>query len=147
MNNCDDVSENLESKERDINAFPHQEPKISRLQKKLDLMIATPGRMFDLISQGHLRVNRVEILVLDEATSALDDATEKLLENKKGPSRKAGELDNRGSHFYLAMYWAQELANQSDDEELKSKFTDIANNMSEKETHLPKKNTGKTLCT
>src|SRR5690606_23047968 len=43
----------------------------------------------------------------------LDEATEKLLENKKGPSRKAGELDNRGSHFYLALYWAEALAKQT----------------------------------
>lgn len=58
--------------------------------------------------------------------AALDEATERLLENKKGPSRKAGEIDNRGSHFYVAMYWADELAKQDDDSELKSRFTPIA---------------------
>ncbi|MGB1308977.1 MAG: NADP-dependent isocitrate dehydrogenase, partial [Oceanihabitans sp.] len=63
----------------------------------------------------------------------LDDATEKLLENKKGPSRKAGELDNRGSHFYLAMYWAEALANQNKDEQLKNTFSTIANTLIEKE--------------
>ncbi|WP_397362355.1 NADP-dependent isocitrate dehydrogenase [Olleya sp. R77988] len=57
---------------------------------------------------------------------ALDDATEKLLENKKGPSRKAGELDNRGSHFYLAMYWAEALANQNTDASLKAQFGPVA---------------------
>ncbi|QXP61802.1 NADP-dependent isocitrate dehydrogenase [Olleya sp. HaHaR_3_96] len=57
---------------------------------------------------------------------ALDDATEKLLENKKGPSRKAGEIDNRGSHFYLAMYWAEALAKQDKDAELKAQFTPVA---------------------
>lgn len=52
----------------------------------------------------------------------LDRATEKLLLNDKSPSRKTGELDNRGSHFYLAMYWAQELAAQEQDGELAAQF-------------------------
>ncbi|MDT7832994.1 NADP-dependent isocitrate dehydrogenase [Flavobacteriaceae bacterium S356] len=56
----------------------------------------------------------------------LDNATDKFLENSKSPSRKVNELDNRGSHFYLAMYWAQELANQNDDNALKIAFTPIA---------------------
>ena len=64
---------------------------------------------------------------------ALDEATEKLLENKKGPSRKAGELDNRGSHFYLAMYWAEELANQNTDADLKAEFAPIAKALKENE--------------
>lgn len=67
---------------------------------------------------------------------ALDNATEKLLENKKGPSRKAGELDNRGSHFYLAMYWAQELANQTEDTELASQFSTLAKQLEENETKI-----------
>ena len=66
----------------------------------------------------------------------LDEATEKLLENKKGPSRKAGELDNRGSHFYLAMYWAEELANQNKDEVLKAKFSEIAKMLNDNETKI-----------
>ncbi len=66
----------------------------------------------------------------------LDDATEKLLENRKGPSRKAGELDNRGSHFYLAMYWAQELANQTEDEALKAEFIPIAKQLEANETAI-----------
>jgi len=57
---------------------------------------------------------------------ALDDATEKLLENKKGPSRKSGEIDNRGSHFYLAMYWAEALANQDKDAALKAQFAPVS---------------------
>ncbi|MCP4596315.1 NADP-dependent isocitrate dehydrogenase [Neptuniibacter sp.] len=52
----------------------------------------------------------------------LDAATGKLLENNKSPSRKTGELDNRGSHFYLGMYWAQEVAHQSEDPELAAEF-------------------------
>jgi isocitrate dehydrogenase len=57
---------------------------------------------------------------------ALDDATGKLLENGKSPSRKVGEIDNRGSHFYLALYWAQALAAQTDDAELAKMFTALA---------------------
>ncbi|HID7668134.1 TPA: NADP-dependent isocitrate dehydrogenase, partial [Neisseria meningitidis] len=56
----------------------------------------------------------------------LDAATEKLLLNDKSPKRKAGELDNRGSHFYLTLYWAQELAAQDKDAELKAAFTPLA---------------------
>jgi isocitrate dehydrogenase len=56
----------------------------------------------------------------------LDEATDKFLENDKSPSRKVGELDNRGSHFYLAMYWAEALANQDKDAELKAEFSKMA---------------------
>lgn len=63
----------------------------------------------------------------------LDDATEAFLDNKRSPSRKVGELDNRGSHFYLAMYWAQALANQSDDLELKEEFASVAEKMTANE--------------
>ena len=67
---------------------------------------------------------------------ALDDATEKLLENKKGPSRKAGELDNRGSHFYLAMYWAEALANQTEDAELQKQFAKVADDLKANEAKI-----------
>ena len=72
-------------------------------------------------------------LVLAET---LDQATDKFLENRKSPSRKAGELDNRGSHFYLAYYWAEELANQNDDEELKNQFTPVALVMKDNEAKI-----------
>lgn len=60
----------------------------------------------------------------------LDDATGKLLMENKNPSRKVGELDNRGSHFYLALYWAQALAAQDDNEELKTTFNALADKLS-----------------
>ncbi|GLY15649.1 isocitrate dehydrogenase, NADP-dependent [Kineosporia sp. NBRC 101677] len=63
----------------------------------------------------------------------LDRATGTFLNENKSPSRKAGELDNRGSHFYLALYWAQELAGQNDDAELAEKFTALAAALAEKE--------------
>jgi isocitrate dehydrogenase len=56
----------------------------------------------------------------------LDTATAKFLDNNKSPSRKVGELDNRGSHFYLAMYWAEALANQDEDSDLKARFSKLA---------------------
>ncbi|AUS07189.1 NADP-dependent isocitrate dehydrogenase [Pseudotamlana carrageenivorans] len=68
--------------------------------------------------------------------ATLDDATSTLLENRKGPSRKAGELDNRGSHFYLALYWAQELAKQNDDADLKAEFTPIAEQLAANEAKI-----------
>jgi len=67
---------------------------------------------------------------------ALDRATGTLLENNKSPSRKVGELDNRGSHFYLTLYWAQELAAQKDDPALAAKFAPLAKTLAEKETQI-----------
>ncbi len=66
----------------------------------------------------------------------LDIATGKLLDNNKSPSRKIGEIDNRGSHFYLAMYWAQALAEQNDDADLKAHFAGLAKTLTEKEAAI-----------
>ncbi len=67
---------------------------------------------------------------------ALDVATEKLLDTGKSPSRKVMELDNRGSHFYLAMYWAEALAAQTDDADLASRFAPIAGEMKAAESAI-----------
>jgi isocitrate dehydrogenase len=64
---------------------------------------------------------------------ALDQAIAKFLDNNKSPSRKVGEIDNRGSHFYLALYWAQALAAQDKDAELKARFAGVAKKMEENE--------------
>ncbi|MDH5413435.1 MAG: NADP-dependent isocitrate dehydrogenase, partial [Flavobacteriaceae bacterium] len=77
--------------------------------------------------------NNSKALILAET---LDDASEKLLENKKSPSRKVGELDNRGSHFYLAMYWAEELVRQHKDADLRSKFQHIAKELRSHENNI-----------
>ena len=66
----------------------------------------------------------------------LDDATEEFLDNKRSPSRKVGELDNRGSHFYLALYWAKALATQSKDLELKNQFSPISLALSNNEQKI-----------
>ena len=67
---------------------------------------------------------------------ALDAATERFLDEKKSPSRRVNELDNRGSHFYLTMYWAQALAAQTKDAELKAEFTAIADSLLENEATI-----------
>ena len=77
--------------------------------------------------------NNAKALVLAET---LDNATDTFLENDKSPSRKVGELDNRGSHFYLALYWAKELAAQNKNEELKAEFTPIAEALAKNEEKI-----------
>ena len=81
-----------------------------------------------------LKYNNSKALILAET---LDEATSKFLENDKSPSRKVGEIDNRGSHFYLALYWAQELAKQDKNKDLQAEFTTFLLQMEEnKETIL-----------
>ncbi|KZS41840.1 isocitrate dehydrogenase [Aquimarina aggregata] len=77
--------------------------------------------------------NNKKALLLAEA---LDQATIKFLDNKKSPSRKVNELDNRGSHFYLSLYWAQELATQTQDTELQKEFASIADALAQNETKI-----------
>ncbi len=114
---------------------------------------SAPKHVEQLVEENHLRWDSLgEFLALavslehlgetNDNTKAkilaetLDDATSKLLDNKKGPSRKTGELDNRGSHFYLAMYWAQALASQDKDADLKSQFAPIAEKMATNEATI-----------
>jgi isocitrate dehydrogenase len=66
----------------------------------------------------------------------LDEANAKFLANDKSPARKVGQIDNRGSHFYLALYWAQALANQTKDTELKAKFNSISEEMTANEAKI-----------
>ena len=67
---------------------------------------------------------------------ALDEANALFLANDKSPGRKLGTIDNRGSHFYLALYWAQELAKQTKDAELQARFAPLAKALSENETKI-----------
>jgi len=89
------------------------------------------------VSLEHLGLNFNNKVALDLA-KALDNAVSKYLENQKEPSKKAGELDNRGSHFYLAMYWAQALAEQNENKNLKEKFAPIAKQFAENENLIIK---------
>ncbi|WP_291123085.1 NADP-dependent isocitrate dehydrogenase, partial [Flavobacterium sp. UBA6046] len=78
-------------------------------------------------------LNNSKAIVLAEA---LDVATEKFLENNRSPARKVGQIDNRGSHFYLAMYWAEALSKQDKNAELKAIFTPIATAFIENEAKI-----------
>ncbi|WP_299012334.1 NADP-dependent isocitrate dehydrogenase [uncultured Polaribacter sp.] len=87
------------------------------------------------VSLEHLGTtnNNDKALILSET---LDEATDKFLDNKKSPSRKSGELDNRGSHFYLALYWAEALANQSKNKDLQEEFSAIYKQLSANENAI-----------
>ena len=87
------------------------------------------------VSLEHLgeKYGNKKALVLSEA---LDKATEEFLEKDKSPSRKVNELDNRGSHFYLALYWAEALSEQSEETELKEHFTKVAKQLRENEDKI-----------
>ncbi|MFJ2715339.1 NADP-dependent isocitrate dehydrogenase, partial [Pseudomonas sp. NPDC087346] len=86
-------------------------------------------------SLEHLGVNynNPKALVLSKT---LDQATGQFLDNNKSPSRKVGNIDNRGSHFYLAMYWAQALAAQTEDAALQAQFTTLAKTLTENEATI-----------
>ncbi|WP_423819154.1 NADP-dependent isocitrate dehydrogenase [Salinimicrobium sp. TIG7-5_MAKvit] len=87
------------------------------------------------VSLEHLgeKYNNKRALVL---ANALDKATEEFLEKDKSPSRKVNELDNRGSHFYLALYWAEALAEQGEDQELKAHFKEVSTKLQENEKQI-----------
>ncbi|MFT5048432.1 MAG: isocitrate dehydrogenase, partial [Porticoccaceae bacterium] len=76
-------------------------------------------------------IERAQVLA-----TTLDAATSKLLLEGKSPSRRVKELDNRGSHFYLAMYWAEALSLQDEDAELKTQFAGLANALKEQESTI-----------
>jgi len=114
---------------------------------------SAPKHVQQLIEENHLRWDSLgEFLALavslDHFATAndcpkalvlattLDEATIRLLSNGRSPSRKLGEIDNRGSHFYLALYWAEELEKQSDDMDLQSVFSPIAQQLREKESQI-----------
>ena len=107
---------------------------VQQFEKENHLRWDSLGEFLALaVSLEHLgrTTNNPKAIVLSET---LDEATDKFLENKKSPLRKVGELDNRGSHFYLAMYWAQELASQNKNAELKTQFTPVAESLIENES-------------
>jgi len=87
------------------------------------------------VSLEHLaqKFNNAKAQVLAET---LDQANARILDNNKSPARKVGELDNRGSHFYLAMYWAQALAAQSKDPEIQARFAPLAKALTDNEAKI-----------
>ena len=114
---------------------------------------SAPKHVQQFIEEGHLRWDSLgEFMALTASfehlfnvvgntkalllAKTLDAATGKFLDNNKSPLPKAGELDNRGSHFYLAMYWAEALAEQNEDKELKAAFTPLAETLSANESKI-----------
>ena len=114
---------------------------------------SAPKHVKQLIEENHLRWDSLgEFLALCASlehtaisdgnakaavlAKTLDEATAKLLDTGKSPSRKTGELDNRGSHFYLALYWAQALAEQTEDEALQTHFQPLAASLTENEEKI-----------
>lgn len=110
---------------------------------------SAPKHVQQFVKEGHLRWESLgEFLALSESLAhlsrfknnpkaqvladTLDRATGVLMENKKSPGRKVGELDNAGTHVYEALYWAKELAAQNDDADLKAKFTPVAEQLEAK---------------
>jgi isocitrate dehydrogenase len=81
-------------------------------------------------------VNTLQGKKIQVIAAALDKANSMFLNNNKSPSRKTGELDTRGSHFYLALYWAQALAEQNDDADLKTIFTSVAKQLTDNEMKI-----------
>ncbi len=114
---------------------------------------SAPKHVQQFESEGHLRWDSLgEFLALavslehlanaygnDKAqilADTLDEATAKFLQNNKSPSRKVNELDNRGSHYYLALYWAQAMAAQEKDDSLKAQFAPLAERLSQDEATI-----------
>lgn len=114
---------------------------------------SAPKHVQQFLEEGHLRWDSLgEFLALavsledlgikqknDKAlvlAETLNSATGKFLDNDKSPSRKVGQLDNRGSHFYLALYWAQALAAQTRDGDLQQRFASLASTLTEKEQEI-----------
>jgi len=114
---------------------------------------SAPKHVKQLVEEGHLRWDSLgEFLALAVSleglaiktdnnkarvlAKALDQANSQFLKNNKSPSRKVGELDNRGSHFYLALYWAQALAEQTDDKGLQAQFSVLAEQLAGKESKI-----------
>ncbi|GLU86199.1 isocitrate dehydrogenase [NADP] [Kocuria sp. NBRC 114282] len=114
---------------------------------------SAPKHVQQLVEENHLRWDSLgEFLALAASfehlasrydnpkaqvlADALDEATGRFLEENKSPSRKVGEIDNRGSHYYLALYWAQALAQQTADSELAAAFSDVAQRLSDGEEKI-----------
>ena len=114
---------------------------------------SAPKHIEQFLEEGHLRWDSLgEFLALEVSlehvavttenkkaqilADTLGEATGKFLDNRRSPSRKVNEIDNRGSHFYLAMYWAEALANQSDDTDLKSQFSSVAKGLEQNEDKI-----------
>jgi isocitrate dehydrogenase len=114
---------------------------------------SAPKHVQQFVKEGYLRWDSLgEFLALAESlrhladtfhnekarllADTLDQANAKFLENNRNPARKVGQIDNRGSHFYLAMYWAEAIAGQTKDKDLQARFAKVAKQLEENETKI-----------
>jgi len=109
---------------------------VQQLQKENYLRWDSLGEFLALVPSLEHVANSTDNAKAQVLADALDKATETLLNNNKSPQRKLGTIDNRGSHFYLAMYWAETLASQTNDAELAAQFAPIAKALADNETKI-----------
>ena len=109
---------------------------VQQFEKENHLRWDSLGEFLALVASLEHLADRFDLPRVRVLAKTLDQGTTKFLLNDKSPSRRAGELDNRGSHFYLALYWAEALAAQSDDAELQKEFSRLAKALSEAEEKI-----------
>jgi len=109
---------------------------VEQLLKENYLRWDSLGEYFALAESLDFYAKQTNSKKAEVLAKTLDKANRNILEFNRVPARKLGELDNRGSHFYLALYWATELAKQNEDSELKTKFEPIAKHLSENEQKI-----------
>jgi isocitrate dehydrogenase len=109
---------------------------VQQLVKENYLRWDSLGEFFALVPSLELYAEQAGTPGAKVLADALDRATGTFLNEDKSPTRKLGGIDNRGSHFYLALYWAQELANQSDDADLAAAFKPLADTLAANEKQI-----------
>jgi isocitrate dehydrogenase len=109
---------------------------VQQLVKENYLRWDSLGEFFALVPSFEQYADFAGVPAAKVLADALDRATGKFLDQDRSPGRKLGTLDNRGSHFYLALYWAQELAGQTDDAEIAAAFKGLAETLAAKETTI-----------
>ncbi|XXY90569.1 NADP-dependent isocitrate dehydrogenase [Sorangium sp. So ce296] len=109
---------------------------VQQLQKENYLRWDSLGEFLALQVSIEDLANKTNNAKAKVLAKALDTAIGLLLENNKSPARKVGEIDNRGSHFYLALYWAQSLAKQTEDEELAARLGKLAQTLTDNESKI-----------
>jgi isocitrate dehydrogenase len=106
---------------------------VQQFLKESHLRWDSLGEFLALAESLHFLARKDDNKLAEVVAKALDEANKNYLESDKSPSRKAGEPDNKASHFYLALYWAKALANQSEDKDLADKFAPIAKALQDNE--------------
>ena len=118
---ADYIAENGTDRHADKRSFCVVADDLTEVELGVQLVVEIPGVLLQLSGEATI------------LAQALDQANGQFLDSDKSPSRKVRELDNRGSHFYLALYWARALAEQTADAELQARFAKVAQQLSDKE--------------